>query len=318
SEVMGSLSVMHVSDSLTWLAEVLVDAALKLATAHVQEKYGCPADEQSQSQPIRFIVLAYGKLGGIELSYSSDLDLVFVYDAGASGMTNGARSIEVERYYIRLGQRLVHVFNSQTALGTLYEVDTRLRPSGASGLLVTSLQAYKKYQFEHAWTWEHQALVRSRAIAGEAETVQAFNTIRHEVLGQQREPQALKEDVLKMREKMREHLGSKAAECFDIKQDKGGIVDIEFLVQYLVLREAHQHGKITRWTDNVRQLDALAQANVLSQAQAQQLKQHYLSYRAKLHQLALAGEGRIVSDDQYHTERQQVSAIWERVFNLSN
>lgn len=314
SEVTGALKLMHVSDALTWLAEVITEQALVLAKAFVIEKYGRPCDKEGNQLPIQFIVIAYGKLGGIELGYNSDLDLVFLYDAPKGGMTNGRRQLELEPYYIRLGQRLVHLFNSQTALGTLYEVDTRLRPSGASGLLVSSLAAYEKYQGEYAWTWEHQALVRSRAIAGNAQSITLFNDIRTSVLIEKRDALPLKEEVGAMREKMRNHLGQNNPELFDLKQDRGGIVDIEFIVQYLVLLHSFDYPQIAKWTDNVRQLEELQLVGILTAETAEKLKQAYIAYRSHLHELALADKGRLAEQQVFASEKAFVMSVWESVF----
>ena len=176
-----------------------------------------------------FAIIGYGKLGGIELGYGSDLDLVFLYHQ--ANPDNPQQSV----FFVRLGQRIIHMLNTHTPAGVLYEVDMRLRPSGASGLLVSSIEAYEEYQRHDAWTWELQALVRARVIAGDGMIKERFEAIRREVLGRERDPEQLRREVREMRERMRSELSHARTGYFDIKQDKGGIADIEFIVQYGVL-----------------------------------------------------------------------------------
>ena len=166
SELAGRLPLMKVSDNLSFIAELCLDEVLALAWAQLAARYGKPSRDGVGTG---FVIVAYGKLGGIELSYGSDLDLVFVFDAAAGGSTDGPRSIENSLFYTRLGQRMIHILESRTALGQLYETDMRLRPSGNSGLLVSSFEAFERYQRSDAWTWEQQALVRARCIAGDEE-----------------------------------------------------------------------------------------------------------------------------------------------------
>jgi len=262
SDVANALPLMNVSDYLTLIAEVVLDEVLLLAWQQLTDKHGSPTFFAGNETPSidtnipGFIVVAYGKLGGIELSYSSDLDLVFIYEADPMGMTTGTadegrRSIDNQTFYTRLGQKIIHILNTRTLSGQLYEVDMRLRPSGNSGLLVSSMTAFSRYQQKEAWTWEHQALVRARPIAGDVALQEVFKQLRHSVLEKPRDQEVLRQEVIAMRDKMREHLGSanspsakkvrqiaiknKNTAQFHLKQDAGGIVDIEFMVQYAVL-----------------------------------------------------------------------------------
>jgi glutamate-ammonia-ligase adenylyltransferase len=214
----------------------------------------------------------------------------------------------------RLGQRLIHLLSTATPSGTLYEVDTRLRPSGNSGLLVTSLPAFEKYQNSKAWTWEHQALVRARFIAGDPELQKEFNAVRQGIIQQSRDLAVLRKDVIEMRHKMVGHLSSQAkkgvaAEVFHIKQDPGGIVDLEFLVQYLVLAYAHEHPDIARWSDNVRCIKALQEASVLTAEQAEQWLDAYLTLRQHTHHAVLDGTSTTVPVAQVTPDLQRVRQV---------
>ena len=194
---------------------------------------------------LALIVIGYGKLGGIELGPGSDLDLVFVHNGAINKETDGPRPLDSNSFFTRLGQRIIHILSTHTTSGRLYEADMRLRPSGASGLLVSSFSSFAKYQYNDAWTWEHQALVRARAVAGDKALIDCFESLRKQILCQPRDTQKLREDVISMRKKMRDHLGSKKNDeqgnpLFHLKHDKGGIVDIEFMMQYAVLAHAHK------------------------------------------------------------------------------
>ncbi len=285
SELSGTLPIMKVSDNLTFLAEVMVEQAVIVARAELVKRYGEPSEESAG-----FAVMAYGKLGGIELSYGSDLDLVFVFD-GVEGQTAGPKVIDNALFFTRLAQRVVHVLSAQTASGRLYEIDLRLRPDGDSGMVATSLSALRRYQLESAWTWEHQALVRSRAIAGDEVLKRSFEVLRREVLSLRRDRQKLAEEVCDMRAKMRaehEALSEPSAHA-RLKLDAGGIVDIEFVVQYLVLAHANEHPELTQWPDVIRLLETLQQCGVVARNTAETLSEAYLAYRSATHRLALAG-----------------------------
>ena len=231
-------------------------------------------------------------MGGIELGYSSDLDMVFLYDAQDFGSTDGEKSINNQLFYTRLGQRIVHILATQTTQGDCYEVDMRLRPSGNSGMLVSSLAAFEKYQHQDAWTWEHQALVRARFIAGDSNLEAEFNRVRHEVLCKARDVDSLRQEVSNMREKMRlgavDKLKSQEAADRNIKQGRGGLVDIEFITQYLILAHAQRFPELTRWTDNVRLLESLS-ATVDLPFDCLPLIDAYRVLRSALHRKSLAG-----------------------------
>ncbi|MFQ6370723.1 bifunctional [glutamate--ammonia ligase]-adenylyl-L-tyrosine phosphorylase/[glutamate--ammonia-ligase] adenylyltransferase [Shewanella sp. YIC-542] len=310
ADVTGVLPVMEVSDHLTFLAEAIIEQVVQQAWRQVTERHGVPAGlPQGQTG---FAVVGYGKLGGIELGYGSDLDLVFLH-TGNSGVTDGARPLDTGYFYVKLAQRIQHLFTTRTMSGTLYEVDLRLRPSGASGLLVSTIDAFADYQFNEAWTWEHQALVRARFIYGDNPLAQRFATIRNQVLQQPRNLGELASDVRNMRQKMRDHLLKAAEDVFDLKQGSGGIADIEFIAQYLVLAHAHEYPQLCMWSDNVRIFETLADLELLPTMQAQLLTQVYCQLRDKNHRLTLAEKPGQLPLDAVSAPIGQVSKIFEQV-----
>jgi [glutamine synthetase] adenylyltransferase / [glutamine synthetase]-adenylyl-L-tyrosine phosphorylase len=317
SEVTEVLPLMKVSDYLTWLAESILNQVVMLAWEPMVERHGRPLRDDGQPCSPDFVVVGYGKLGGIELGHNSDLDLVFLHDAASGGSTDGDKPVSNEQFYARLGQRIVHILSTRTMSGQLYEVDTRLRPSGSAGLLVSSMEAFRKYQLQDAWTWEHQALVRARVVAGCNRARQRFEAIRDEVLCRERDQEALRVDVLAMRDKMVDHLASNQPGCFHLKQDPGGIVDIEFMVQYGVLRWASRHGELTRFTDNVRLLETLAALELMPAQDAGLLREAYLAYRSAAHRASLRKEKSIVGDGEFRELRDGVRTIWQHWFDLS-
>jgi [glutamine synthetase] adenylyltransferase / [glutamine synthetase]-adenylyl-L-tyrosine phosphorylase len=311
ADIAGTLPVMKVSDHLTWLAEAMIDAVVQQAWMQMVARYGQPT--HLAERPGRgFAVVGYGKLGGWELGYSSDLDLVFLHDCPAEVMTDGEREIDGRQFYLRLAQRIMHLFSTRTSSGILYEVDARLRPSGAAGMLVTTTDSFADYQRNEAWTWEHQALVRARVVYGDPQLQTQFDAIRKDILVTAREGEKLQTEVREMREKMRSHLGGKHRERFDIKVDEGGITDIEFITQYLVLRYAHDKPKLTRWSDNVRILELLAQNDIMDEQEALALSRAYTTLRDALHHLALQEEAGHVAMDQFSEERALVTASWRK------
>ncbi|OMH28005.1 bifunctional [glutamate--ammonia ligase]-adenylyl-L-tyrosine phosphorylase/[glutamate--ammonia-ligase] adenylyltransferase [Motiliproteus sp. MSK22-1] len=319
AEISGALPLMKVSDYLTFIAEVVLEGALDIAWRMLTEKHGTPQREPGVCCDPDFIVVGYGKVGGIELSYGSDLDLVFIHDGAVNLPTDGPKPIDCQVFFTRLGQRIIHILNTATTSGQLYEVDMRLRPSGNSGLLVSSLKAFRDYQLKEAWTWEHQALVRARVVAGCSGLAERFEQVRAEVLCQQREEAKLRQEVLDMRLKMREHLGSKSPTkegepgVFHLKQDSGGIVDIEFLVQYFALAFAADKPELITYTDNIRILDAVEQTDLLPQEQAELLREAYKSYRSVGHHLALQEKSSLINDQEMKELREAVAKIWDSV-----
>lgn len=318
-EVTGRLTLMMASNYLTYVAEVVLEQALALAWRDLVSKYGAPVLASGRESDGNFIIVAYGKLGGLELGYNSDLDLVFIHDLDADGETTGPRSVTNQQFYIRLGQRIIHILTTRTYLDPMYEIDMRLRPSGNSGLLVSSMVAYQKYQHESAWNWEHQAMVRARAVAGDSILMRHYEDFRIDVLAQLRDSKELASAVVGMRLKMRSHnekgdsLGNKEA-SFDLKHGVGGIVDIEFMVQYAVLNWSHVHFGLSQYTDNIRILDRMAALELISAEQAEQVAKAYKRFRRNLHRLNLQGLPGKVPGGDFKSERRSVIQLWDFLF----
>ena len=315
ADIMGVIPLMVVSDYLTFLAESIVETVLKHAWKALVEKHGYPPECDDENP--RFAILGFGKFGGIELGYGSDLDMVFLYDcADINALTNGEKPIPSSQFYVRLGQKIRHILDTKLLAGELYEVDLRLRPNGDSGSLVTLLNSYETYLTQQAWTWELQALVRSRFIAGDPHIEQSFSAIRKRVLSLPRELGVLKTEVGDMRKKMRESLATKSADTFDLKQSAGGIVDIEFIVQFGVLSMAHQAPeKITQYTDNIRLIDCLHAQDFISKELGDSLKIAYCAYRDTGHKRVLQGDKALVAAENFVQLREQVTQIWHTLFD---
>jgi glutamate-ammonia-ligase adenylyltransferase len=315
ADVAGTLPLMRVSDHLSEIAETTLNEVVELAWNHLVQRHGRPICILGNTTCDRgFAVIAYGKLGGLELGYASDLDLVFLH-AGTKDLTQGGkRPIDNTQFFNRLGQRVIHLLTSHTRAGKVYEIDMRLRPSGSAGILVSHIDAFRDYQIEDAWTWEHQALIKARAICGDTILTQRFEEIRREALARPRSKIALKKEVIRMRKKMRNELLKREKGIFDIKQDIGGMVDIEFLVQYLVLLNSHKQPELLRWTDNVRLIQTLIETGVIDEYTAHVLKHAYLIYRAAAHQLSLQEKPARVSQEKFYRLRKSVNEICNSVF----
>ena len=320
ADVSGALPLMVVSDHLTAIAETLLHEALVQAWADVTVRHGLPrCVVDGVARTAGFAIIAYGKLGGLELGYGSDLDLVFLHDsAGEEQETDGERPLDNATFFARLAQRLIHVLTAPTGAGVLYEIDTRLRPSGRAGMMVASIDGYAAYQRAGAWTWEHQALVRARPVTGSAAIAERFCALRQEVLARVREPAVLRREVREMREKMREHLGSRNPAAFHLKQDRGGMADIEFIVQYLVLAHTAEEPILVRYTDNVRQLAALEATGILRSADANLLRDAYRQLRRRAHLAKLRDEPATITGDELKPYRDGVERLWQRIMEAED
>ncbi|CAA9892177.1 Glutamine synthetase adenylyl-L-tyrosine phosphorylase / Glutamine synthetase adenylyl transferase [Candidatus Methylobacter favarea] len=309
ADIMGVIPVMVVSDYLTYIAENIVSHSVERAWQMLAETHGYPPD--SDNNAIGFAVIGFGKLGGIELGYGSDLDLVFLYDCkDGHALTEGPKPVSCSRFYGKLGQKVRHILDTRMLSGVLYEVDMRLRPSGESGLLVNHINSYEEYLKNQAWTWEHQALVRGRFIAGDPLLKAQFEAIRRKILSVPRDSAQLKKEVREMREKMRKALDLTGAEKFDLKQSKGGIADIEFIVQFGVLDQASKNKALTTYTDNIRLLDGLREHGFISATNADTLKTAYCAYRDYGHKLVLQGDRAVIDESEVAEMRTQVEQIW--------
>lgn len=313
ADIMGMIPVMVVSDYLTWIAEAILDQVLHRAWLILTAKHGCPPGTET-TQAGGFGIVAFGKFGGIELGYGSDLDLVFLYDcADGNALTDGDKPINTSQFYLRLGQKIRHILDTKMLAGVLYEVDMRLRPNGDSGLLVTHIDGYEAYYREQAWTWEHQALVRARFVAGDSGLQERYQATRARILGLPRNRDELRREVREMREKMRDNLARKDAGVFDLKQSKGGIADIEFMVQFGILANSAEHPSLATYSDNVRQLEGLADYGFLTSDDAATLKRAYCEYRDYGHHQALQNQAAIATADQFADLLSDVERIWQQL-----
>ncbi|WP_058554266.1 bifunctional [glutamate--ammonia ligase]-adenylyl-L-tyrosine phosphorylase/[glutamate--ammonia-ligase] adenylyltransferase [Thiohalocapsa sp. ML1] len=317
ADITGVVSLMVVSDYLTEIAEVATERSLAIAFCDLTRRHGEPPG-RSLTEP-GFLVLGYGKLGGIELGYNSDLDLVFLYDEAlareptAVSEPDGQRSVTGSQFYVRLAQRMIHIMTTPTYSGVLYDIDARLRPDGDKGMIARTLASFAGYQREEAWTWEHQALVRARPVAGDAGLAARFRAVRDEILRLPRDPDKLRTEVRDMRAKMRASLDKTRGGRFDLKQGRGGIADIEFIVQYSVLRWAATHPDLTTWTDNVRLLETLDRLALLPGGTAQDLTDAYKALRFAYHRHALQDSPGLVPDTELAAEREAVAGCWRQL-----
>lgn len=310
ADVTGAMEVMMVSDHLTSLAQAIIEHVIDIAWSQLIVRYGMPAFEGDEKG---FAVIGYGKLGGMELGYGSDLDLVFVHSAQSGKLTDGAKQIDSAHFYLKLAQRILHLFNTRTVSGVLYELDMRLRPSGSKGLMVTHIESFLDYQQTEAWVWEHQALVRTRIVCGSTWLTHRFNRIRENILSRQRQVSELQDNVSKMRVKMRDHLTQGTADIFDLKQDNGGIADIEFIAQFLVLAYSHQYPNLMVFSDNVGVFKQAALDNLIDKEQQLTLSSAYQSYRHKGHRLVLNDLKNQTSEKEFESQRLAVSKIWRQL-----
>jgi glutamate-ammonia-ligase adenylyltransferase len=286
-----------------------------IAWQQIVAKHGVPVCETQGPKNIQnkgFAVLGFGKLGGWELGYGSDLDLVFLHNCDGQQLTNGKKPIGASGFYIKLAQRILHIFTIKTGLGLLYDVDMRLRPAGNAGLLVCHVNGFATYETENAWTWEHQALCRARFILGCHELLECFTAVRLTVLSKPRILLELASEVVSMREKMRAHLAKGDTENIDLKQDAGGVADIEFIVQFLLLAHTNAFPSLAKWPDNVRILANLARLSLITKAEADILNQAYLEYRNYAHRLALQNAKLAAINPSIADFQTKVKAIWDK------
>ncbi len=300
ADLFGRLPLMKVSDALSDLAEALLAAATNRAWTEI-------AAQQPEPEPLGVLIIAYGKLGGIELGYGSDLDLVFLYQA--DNPDNSDKSL---RFLLRWAQRTIHLLSTNTASGRVYEVDTRLRPHGEAGLLVQTFHAYARYLEQEAWLWEKQALVRARvAYQRGKDLTPDFLQCRTKILTEASQKEDVAKGVRDMRRRQHQEFASKNPELFHLKHDYGGIADIEFLVQYAVLSSAANTKALLQYTDNIRLLETLAAAGLLPTATGEKLAAIYQRYRETLHRQDLQQAGSYVCASLFQEERQWVNQIWQ-------
>lgn len=316
ADVTGSVPVTKVSDYLTWIAEAVFQVVVEFSWRLMQSKNGLPGGMSQANLRNPFMVLGYGKLGGIELGYGSDLDVVFVYQGlDSSGQAVGptGKTVDNSIYFVRMGQKVISLMTTLMPSGVLYEVDTRLRPNGASGMMVVDFEGYKSYLNNKAWIWEYQAFVRVRPVVGDSQSMADFDGFKSSFLQKSRDVEELRQAVVDMRQKMQDELDKSDAERFDLKQGRGGVIDIEFLVQFLVLAYAHQYPRLSGYSDNLRLLGVIAEEGLLSQQEVGALIDAYQTYRSKYHRMSLQNEQKTVEGSCYQSQRASVKAVWDRI-----
>lgn len=307
--VQQALPVEQVSDHLSALADLILQTTFERVWPGVAQKFKLPVDIDPP-----FAIISYGKLGGKELGYASDLDIVFLYQADESDYA-------AQEIYALFAKRMINWLTAFTSTGSLFEIDTRLRPNGSAGFLVTNADAFKKYQLREgdnaAWVWEHQALTRARFSAGNPSVGVFFDLVRSEVLSQQRDVDHLRLEILEMRRKV--HAGHPNANVeFDLKHDAGGMVDIEFMVQFLVLAYAHQHPQLIGNLGNIALLRIAGDAGLIPKESAQSVGDAYRLLRARQHRLRLDGAEKtrinLESELELIAARSAVQALWLEIF----
>lgn len=301
------MSAADASQALAWIADAVLQAVVVIARREVTRAHG-------DVEGGEFLAVGYGSVGGEELAFGSDLDLVFLYTSDADAVSNGARPLEATRWYARLAQKIVSLLQTPTAAGRLYDVDVRLRPDGAKGLLVSTLASYADYQAQRAWTWEHQALVRARALVGDAGLRAAFDQVRADILLQERDASTVLQDIAQMRARMRGELDRTRSAQFDLKQGEGGLVDIEFIVQAGVLLHAARAPdlvRLTRTRDLIATLDGIG---VLG-AWGTPLVSAHATLSARALQCMLDRRKRMVKEDSdLLAAREVVRQVWQHLF----
>lgn len=315
ADIVTGIPVTKVGDYLTAIAEVVLSRVVEIAWQHMVARHGEPGFlRHGRLRKAGFAIVAYGKLGGNELGYGSDLDIVFLHDSsGNEQHTAGPAVIDNTEFFTRLSQRVIHILNTFTPAGVLYEVDMRLRPNGNSGLLVSSLDAFAEYQRRSAWTWENQALIRARIVVGSREITRQFDRIRSGVLARPRAVDGLRGEIVDMRNRMRGELDRAGPGEIDLKHGAGGIVDIEFMVQFGVLRWSESHPELLRRTDNLGLLASLGAAGLLAADDVKSLSEAYCALRQAINHRVLQDESSSVDDSVLAAERSAVAAIWQRM-----
>ncbi|HPV45921.1 MAG TPA: bifunctional [glutamate--ammonia ligase]-adenylyl-L-tyrosine phosphorylase/[glutamate--ammonia-ligase] adenylyltransferase, partial [Methylotenera sp.] len=303
-DVAGRLTLETLSDYLSALADLILQVSLQTIWQSLKFRH---------CETPRFAVIGYGKLGGKELGYLSDLDIIFLYDAAHENAKDDDHP-DASENYARFAQRINSWFNSVTNAGLLYETDLQLRPDGNSGLLVSSIEAFRDYQLHKAWVWEHQAITRARFVAGDVSIGKAFDAIRFEVMTQTRDIEKLKADVMAMREKMRAAQRFEK-DWFDVKHSAGGIIDVEFLVQYLVLAYARQYPQLTENIGNIGLLKVLGELGVIDKNLAKEVADAYREYRKLIHATKLQAQAAKVKSVELEKQQATVLALWKAVFS---
>ena len=315
AELSEQITPLAVSQYLTELAEVVLHAVYQLACITLKDQYGTPqCTVAGVTREANFAIIGYGKLGGREMHYQSDLDVIFLHDsAGSEQTTSGKKNIDNGVYFARLAQKIISLTSILTSSGKLYEIDSRLRPEGASGLLVSSDHAYLQYQLNNAWTWEHQALVRARHVGGSPELKSTFQGMRQKILSIERDPHKLKQDIIEMRIKIDQNKAPKEGEYRNLKYSKGCMVDIEFMVQYWTLLHANKVSSVSTYSDNIGLINELFRLGLISSEQSQ-LVDIYQTYHRWLHRTVLQNNPAEIANEKIAMAVEHVNHCWNECF----
>ncbi|MGD8582915.1 MAG: bifunctional [glutamate--ammonia ligase]-adenylyl-L-tyrosine phosphorylase/[glutamate--ammonia-ligase] adenylyltransferase, partial [Gammaproteobacteria bacterium] len=315
TDVIHIHEIWDVGAKLSAIADVVLEKVFQLSWNAVCKRHGAPVCRiEGKAYHPGMAIIAYGKLGGLEMGYGSDLDIIFLHDsAGEQQYTSGEKCIDNTQFFSRVAQKVLHILGVRTHSGMLYEADTRLRPDGRAGMMVSSVVAFEQYQKDKAWTWEHQALLRTRVITGSEPVRQEFARIRQSVLAVPRDTARICSDVVEMREKMRTHLASRDAARINFKQDPGGMVDIEFTTQAGVLLKAAEYPEMLSVSSTLEFIEYLAGVGWYSNNEADDLATAYKLFRQQTNKQALEVElpGDIREVLQPHLDR--VTEIWNRL-----
>ena len=291
------LTVERLADHLSALADLMLEFCLQQAWQDLRGRH---------RDPPAFAVIGYGKLGGKELGYASDLDIIFLYDDAHE---------QAPEIYACYAQRLNSWLTARTSAGMLFETDLELRPSGASGLLVSAIEAFARYQEESAWVWEHQALTRARYCAGDRKVGEVFENIRGKILRKRRNAAGLRASIVDMRQKLHAAHPNRSG-LFDLKHDAGGMIDIEFTVQFLVLAHAHEFGSLTGNLGNIALLQMAAEHGLIAPELAERCRNAYREFRRIQHSLRLNGASFArVPPGRVEPHAEAVRALWSAVFS---
>lgn len=315
AELTGEIDTPKSSRYLSELAEVTLCEVLGLAESDLKKRHGVPRCKQNGSwREAQFAIIAYGKLGGSELHYQSDLDLVFLHDSrGEEQFSDAAIPLDNASYFVALAQKIISITNLMTTSGRLYEIDCRLRPQGSAGLLVSSIDAFRDYQSHKAWTWEHQALLRARAIVGPDSLKSAFEAVRCEALSVPRDYDTLRRDIASMRQRIRDNNGQPAADFFNLRHSPGGLIDIEFMVQFWALQWANSVGSICSYSDTISLLNELFRLGLITDTEYRlaAIYQHYhqLLHNSVLQKLSVDINSGLINDEAAH-----VLQCWKACF----
>ena len=315
AELSEQITPLAVSQYLTELAEVVLHAVYELACITLKGQHGIPqCTVEGVTREANFAIIGYGKLGGREMHYQSDLDVIFIHDSvGSNQITSGKKTIDNGVYFARLAQKIISLTSILTSSGKLYEIDSRLRPEGAAGLLVSSDHAYLQYQLNKAWTWEHQALVRARQVGGSPRLESTFREMRRRILSIERDPHKLRQDVIKMRVKISQNKAPKEDQYRNLKYSKGCMVDIEFMVQYWTLLHANKVSSISTYSDNIGLINELFRLDLISSEQSQ-LVGIYQTYHRWLHRTVLQNNPAEIASEKIAMAVEHVNNCWNECF----